>query len=279
MNIYLKQQSKRNVVLFFSALTYALFIIIATGCAGTSDSFSDIPNPKQYTYKVLNRYHHDSTAFTQGLVFDHDATELFEGTGLRGLSTIRRVDLGSGRIKQLRSIDRNLFGEGITLFNDKLYQLTFTAEIGFIYDAESFDSLSSFTYSSQGWGLTHDTKNLIMSDGSSSIKYLDPLTFAEIRRITVKDPDGPIRSLNELEYIEGAIWANVWHQDRIAIIRPVDGNVIGWLDLSGLLQLPEGYSSPIDVLNGIAYDEISKRIFVTGKYWPYLYEIELVEIK
>ncbi len=273
-------QQYRSIVVWGSSVVISciLFVLTSVGCAGSSDSFSEIKQPIQYTYKVINRYRHDSTAFTQGLVFEHDAAELFEGTGLRGFSTIRRVELSSGRIKQMRSIAQNYFGEGVTLFDNKLYQLTFTSELCFVYDANSFDTLHTFTYPTQGWGLTHNGSQLIMSDGSHTIRFLDPVTFSEKKRITVQDPDGPVRRLNELEYIEGNIWANVWQANRIAIINPTTGNVTGWLDLSGILQLPMGYSAPLDVLNGIAYDDVDKRIFVTGKFWPYLYEIELVEL-
>ena len=226
-----------------------------------------------YTYQVVNSYPHDRNAYTQGLVFEDGV--LYEGTGLRGRSTLRRVDLETGNILQIHRLPDYYFGEGVTIYGNKIIQLTYRGNVGFVYDKNSFEVLGEFYYSTEGWGITHDGKRLIMSDGTSTLYYLHPETFEEIGRIEVHDNDAPVTGLNELEYVQGEIYANVWLTDRIARIDPETGQVTGWIDLRGLLQ-PEDYSEPVDVLNGIAYDAKNGRLFVTGKLWPRLFEIELV---
>jgi glutamine cyclotransferase len=226
-----------------------------------------------YTYRVVNTYAHDRGAFTQGLVVTEGI--LYEGTGRLGASSLRRVELETGDVLQLRRLPVQLFGEGVTVFDDKVYQLTWKAHIGFVYDKYSFDLLGYFTYPTQGWGLTHDGQRLIMSDGTSTLYFLDPDTFEETGQVQVHDNDGPVTRLNELEYVRGEIFANVWTTDRIARIDPQTGRVTGWIDLAGLLS-EEDRSQPVDVLNGIAYDAENDRLFVTGKLWPKLFEIELV---
>ncbi|MCA9950187.1 MAG: glutaminyl-peptide cyclotransferase [Anaerolineales bacterium] len=224
-----------------------------------------------YGYEVVNTYPHDVQAFTQGLVYT-DAT-LFEGTGLHGKSSLRRVELTTGAVLQQHDLDAQYFGEGITSFNDQLIQLTWQEQTGFVYDQATFDQLDTFSYPTEGWGLTHDGTHLIMSDGSDNLYFLDPETFAEVGRISVQDQGVPIVDLNELEYINGEIFANVWYTNRIARINPQTGLVKSWVDLTGLLTPEEAEDA--NVLNGIAYDVTNDRLFVTGKLWPKLFEITL----
>ena len=225
-----------------------------------------------YTYKVVNTYPHDQNALTQGLVFEDGA--LFEGTGLEGQSTLRRVELETGDILQIHELPAQYFGEGITIYGSKIIQLTWKSGVGFIYDKGSFELLREFDYPTEGWGITHDGERLIMSNGSSTLHFLEPETLEEIGRIEIYDNDGPVTGLNELEYVQGEIYANVLQTDHIARIAPQTGEVIGWVELQGLIN-PEEYTKPIDVLNGIAYDAENNRLFVTGKLWPKLFEIEL----
>lgn len=227
-------------------------------------------SPPHYTFRIVNTYPHDPEAFTQGLIFENGM--IYEGTGLRGHSTLRKVDLTSGKVAQSLALDPELFGEGITLLNGHIFQLTLTSGIGFIYDPQSFSEQAEFSYTPEGWGLTHDGHQLIMSDGSAELRFLDPDSFQVTSRITVTDRGQPVRWLNELEFVEGEIYANVWQSDEIVRISPDTGEVLGWIDLSGLL----GDELQAGILNGIAYDSESERLFVTGKNWPRLFEIELV---
>lgn len=224
-----------------------------------------------YGFKLLKMYPHDPTAFTQGLVY-HDGF-LYEGTGLNGRSEIRKVDLQSGKVLQRQPIPAEYFGEGITLFGGRIYQLTWTSQKGFIYDLATFKQTGTFSYATEGWGLTHDGNQLIMSDGTDRLFFLDPKTLKPIRTVKVTADGQPVARLNELEYIQGRIYANVWQTNRIAIIDPKDGHVEAWIDLARLAML----ITKADVLNGIAYDPQGQRLFVTGKLWPYLFEIELVK--
>jgi len=227
-----------------------------------------------YTYQIVNVYPHDPNAFTQGLVFEDGF--LYEGTGLHGSSSVRKVELETGAIVQLYELPPHYFGEGITIFDDKIIQLTWQSRVGFVYDKDTFELVQEFTYPTEGWGITHDGTSLIMSDGTATLYYLDPETFAEISRITVRDKGVLVSNLNELEYVQGEIYANVWQTDWIARIAPDTGDVDGWIYLEGLLPL-EG-SHRVDVLNGIAYDAEHDRLFVTGKLWPKLFEIELIPL-
>ena len=224
-------------------------------------------------YRVVNTYPHDPRAFTQGLVFADDL--LWEGTGLRGHSSLRKVDLKTGNILQIRQLSAQVFGEGVTIYGNRVIQLTWRARVGFVYDKKTFQLLDTFNYPTEGWGITHDGRSLIMSDGTSTLYLLDPQTFQEVGRLEVHNRDGPVSRLNELEYVQGEIYANVWKTDRIARISPETGEVVGWIDLEGLL-IPEDRSRRIAVLNGIAYDVKNDRLFVTGKLWPKVFEIELV---
>ena len=225
-------------------------------------------------YRIVAEYPHDPDAFTQGLSIHNGG--LYEGTGLEGESTLRRVDLESGEVLQSRELDDEYFGEGIAVLNDRIYQLTWESGKGFVYDRETFELLGTFSYEGEGWGLTTDGERLIMSDGSNRLVFRDPETFAELGHIDVRDAGIPVSRLNELEYVEGEIWTNVWQTDRVARIDPASGLVTGWIDLSGLLSAEEREMHVVDVLNGIAYDAETGRVFVTGKLWPKLFEIELV---
>jgi len=229
--------------------------------------------PVTYTYEIINTYPHDRSAFTQGLVFT-DAI-LYEGTGLKGQSTLRKVELDTGQVLQRYDLPDQFFGEGITIFNERLIQLTYQARLGFVYDKDSFAPNGEFTYPTEGWGLTHDGQRLIMSDGTANLYFLDPDTFAEIGRVEVRNQFGPVNNLNELEYIHGQVYANIWKTNFIAIINPHTGQVVGWINLAGLLSQAD-FAERVDVLNGIAYDAKGDRLFVTGKWWPKLFEIKLV---
>lgn len=242
-----------------------------------SSDLSDAPTAEveRYTYKVIERYPHDPSAFTQGLVYVDDY--FYEGTGLYGQSTLRKVEPESGDLLVGARLPNEVFGEGITLFDGKIYQLTWKARTGYIIDAETFELLDTFTYGSEGWGLTHDGERLIMSDGSHRLTYLDPETLEQTGQIEVFDGDAAVTQLNELEFIDGQIYANIWQTDQIAIIDPESGQVTAWIDLTGLLPTEE-LAQPVDVLNGIAYDAEGDRLFVTGKLWPTIFEVELIEV-
>ena len=226
-----------------------------------------------YDYEIVASYPHDPEAFLQGLVWLDGFW--YEGTGLYNESTLRKVDPESGEVIELVEIDDDLFGEGITVFEDKIYQLTWKAQRGFIYDKDTFELIDEFTYSTQGWGITHDGERLIMSDGTATIYFWDPETLEEIGSILVTNQGEPLRNLNELEYIDGLIYANIWQTNFIAIIDPETGIVKSIIDLNGLLD-PADVTGPVDVLNGIAYDSDADRLFVTGKFWPKIFEIKLI---
>jgi glutamine cyclotransferase len=226
-----------------------------------------------YSYDVVGVFPHDPGAWTQGLVVENGV--LHEGTGRHGESSLRRVDLETGEVLQFLGLPVRYYGEGITVLDDRIIQLTWQSHVGFVYDRETFELLDTFRYTTEGWGLTHDGTRLIMSDGTSTLRFLDPETLEETGQVEVRDRNGPVLNLNELEYVEGEVWANVWYTDRIARIDPTTGLVVGWVDLRGLLG-PRDRQSSVDVLNGIAYDAETGRLFVTGKLWPKLFEIELV---
>ncbi len=203
---------------------------------------------------------------------------MYEGTGLYGQSTLRKTQLETGKVLQLHDLPADVFGEGITVFGDRLIQLTWKSQLGYVYDKQAFRLLREFTYPTEGWGITHDGKNLVMSDGTATLYFLNPDTFERTRQIEVHSDLGPVTQLNELEYIQGEIYANVWQTDRIARIAPDTGQVLGWIDLSGLISVQDR-RTPVDVLNGIAYDAEHNRLFVTGKLWPKLFEIKLIPPK
>lgn len=228
--------------------------------------------PAKNGYQIVNIYPHDSGAFTQGLIFADG--KLYEGTGQEGRSSLREVDLQSGRVLKKVDVPEPFFAEGITLLNGKIYQLTWQHQIGFIYNAQTLEKTGQFQYSGEGWGITNDGHSLIMSDGSNRIRFLDPDSFRVTKTIAVTDGTTAINELNELEYVNGEIYANIWHDQRIVTIDPQNGRVTGWIDLTGLLQ-PGAVHDEEAVLNGIAFDQSGNRLFVTGKLWPQLFEIKL----
>ena len=268
----------RHAVSYNSCLHASSSLAAAVICVtllGTGASAAEPePPPKIYGYKIVNTYPHDPGAFCQGLAIVDG--HLYEGTGQRGRSTLRKVELETGKVLQQVSLDRRYFGEGITIWDERIYQLTWQGGVGFIYDKESFKETGRFRVRGEGWGLTHDGTHLILSNGTPTLQFLDPKTYRVVRRLNVRDQGNWVRNLNELEFANGALLANVWTTDRIAWISLVTGNVMAWIDLQGLK--PEEVRSDNDaVLNGIAYDAESKRLFVTGKNWPKLYEIRIVE--
>ena len=241
--------------------------------------YLDSKNPdtsRTYTYKVINTFPHDREAFTQGLASEDGV--LYEGTGRYGRSALHKIELETGNVLQTRKLPDEFFGEGITVYGDNIIQLTYLSKIGFVYKKDTFELLREFNYPTAGWGITNDGKHLIMSDGTLKLYFLDPKTFEQVRQIEVYDRGISVWGLNELEYVEGQIYANVWPTERIARISPETGRVLGWIDMKGLLT-QQDYSRQVDVLNGIAYDKENGRLFVTGKFWPKLFEIKLVPAK
>jgi glutaminyl-peptide cyclotransferase len=229
--------------------------------------------PREYTFKIVHTFPHDTAAYTQGLAYRDGF--LYEGTGLNGRSSLRKVRLETGEVVQRRELPREYFGEGITLIGNEVVQLTWQSEVGFVYDVSDFRLLRQFSYTGEGWGLTTNGREIFMSDGTAEIRVLDIDTFKEKRRFTVRDDGISVSRLNELEFVEGELFANVWQTDRIARISPQTGRVVGWIDLSGILS-PIYRRGSDSVLNGIAYDAKQKRLFMTGKLWPSIFEIKVV---
>lgn len=259
-------------------LLSAVTLCLALGCSSTTPSTPAKPKGTEelpsYGYEIVNTFNHDRAAFTQGLIFTDDT--LYEGTGHEGRSSLRRVELTTGKVLQSVNLRHQYFGEGIALFKDRIYQLTWQNSICFVYDKKTFEKVGEFEYDGEGWGLTHDGTHLIMSDGTDTLRFLDPATFKVVRSVKVTSAGFALKDLNELEYVEGEIYANVWHTDFIARISPETGKVVGWINLTGLSKTA-GVTEREDVLNGIAYDAKSKRLLVTGKYWPKLFEIRVVK--
>ena len=250
----------------------ALILILgaATGQAA-ADSPTSVDLPR-YTYEVIHTFPHDPAAFTQGLVYLNGA--LYETTGLNGRSSLRKVALESGQVLQKADLSPDFFGEGMTILGDRIFQITWKNQKGFVYDLATFAVQKEFTYAGEGWGLTTDGKALIMSDGTNQIRFIDPDTFQVLRTINVLYRGQPLTDLNELEYIKGEIFANVWRTNLVVRIDPTTGDLLGVIDFSRLLG-PGDYGPDTDVLNGIAYDAAGDRLFVTGKDWPKLFEVQL----
>lgn len=249
--------------------TLVIGAAVAVACAPAAVAQRK-PAPVQ-TYKVTATFPHDTSSFTQGLVFADG--QMYESTGLNGESTLRRVDITTGKTLQRIDVPSEYFAEGLALVGDELLQLTWQHHLGFVYDRATFKQKRTFAYKTEGWGIAYDgSSQLVMSDGSDTLTFLDPKTLAPGKTLRVLDAGKPVRNLNELEWIEGEIWANVWMTDRIARISPATGEVNGWIDLSSLFPLNQRMP-PADVLNGIAYDRATRRIFITGKKWPRLYQI------
>lgn len=267
---------KRHIALLL--LIIALLLPACGARAATQDVPSPVADapaatePPTDTFQTLNHWPHDPSAYTEGLIYADGA--FFESTGLNGMSSLRKVDAETGQVLESLSLDPAYFGEGLTLFNGKLIQLTWQSHIGFVYDRDCFCLERTFAYDGEGWGLTHDDRSLIMSDGTQNIRFLDPETFAVVRTISVTDHGFPLTNINELEYINGEIYANIWLTNWIVRIDPASGAILGWIDLTGLL--PDADRSPsVNELNGIAYDDATNRLFVTGKNWPELFQIAL----
>ena len=235
------------------------------------------PSPPVPTdsFDVINSWPHDPAAFTQGLIYYHG--RLYESTGLYGASSLREVELETGAVLRKVAVPEQYFAEGLTIFGDRIVQLTWQSQQGFIYDLPSFRLQGEFSYTGEGWGLTHDGHYLIMSDGTHQLRFLDPTSFAVVKAVGVYYDGRPVTNLNELEYVRGEIYANIWQTDRIARIDPQSGRILGWIDLTGLLPAADR-SASVDVLNGIAYDAATDRLFVTGKRWPKLFEIRLKRV-
>ncbi len=264
-----------------SADTNKAVIKKSVNSANNSAAANNPANVKvpEYSYEIVKTYNHDPQAFTQGLVVADGF--FYEGTGGRNgdpfFSSIRKVDIETGKVLQKFDLARDYFGEGITVFNDKLYEITWQEKTAFVYDLKDFKLLKELHYSGEGWGLTHDGTNLIMSDGTHVIRFLNPETFETVRTITVLDEKGkPVLEINELEYIKGEIWANIWQKGEIIRIDPSNGKIVGRIDFQKLMDDTMNKSPEADVLNGIAYDEKTDRIFITGKKWNKLYEVKIV---
>lgn len=247
----------------------------AQGAASTQSPLQEpaaVERIPAYTYRVVNTFPHDAGAYTQGLQYVDG--QLFEGTGRKGSSSLRRVNLETGAVVQQVDLAPEYFGEGITVVGDRIWQLTWQENTAFQYDRASFEAVAEVSYPSEGWGLTSDGEQLIMSDGSDVLYFRDPITFAERGRLPVTYLGVPLTRLNELEYIDGEVWANVYQTNYIVRIDSATGKVVGVVDLTGILETTP-VTGQVDVLNGIAHDEASGRIFVTGKWWPALFEITL----
>lgn len=281
------EEKARNLIrcLFFLGFITLSGPFFVCSCSnppeGCKSTISRVPTKNSnavpvYTCRVVNTYPHDRDAFTQGLVYENGI--LYEGTGLRGRSTLRKVELETGDVLQIHKLPPQFFGEGITIYGNRIVQLTWQSNVGLVYDKYSFRLLQKFNYPTEGWGITHDGKRLVMSDGTSILRFLDPETFEEIGRIDVREKGGTVAGLNELEYIQGEVYANVWPTDRIARIAPETGQVVGWIQVKGLLRAEDRFTG-VQVLNGIAYDPKNDRLFVTGKFWPRLFEVKLISPK
>lgn len=254
----------------FSTIIISLYILACNNNTTPKDNIEN--TTANLTYTITNVFSHDTTAFTEGLVWYKN--QLFESTGEEGHSMVRRVDLKTGNIQQKIDIDKKLFGEGITILDDRIYQLTWKNKIGFVYDVKTMHQIQSFTLDTEGWGITNDNKHLILSDGSSNLYFLDPHSFQKIKTITVNDNNGPVNNINELELIKGYIYANRWQTNSILKIDTANGKVLAQADFSDVLnKYGKNYDpSKIAELNGIAYDSINNRVFITGKRWPWLFE-------
>jgi glutaminyl-peptide cyclotransferase len=244
---------------------------LAAAACGPASVAGGIP---EYGYQVVHTYHHDPTAYTQGLLYLDGF--LYEGTGWESRSSIRKVRLETGEVLQKRDISDAYFGEGIVNWKDRLIEITWKTEVGFVYDLATFRPQREFHYQGEGWGLTQDGRRIIMSDGTPHLRFWDPETLRETGSVTVTADGEPVPEINELEWVKGEVYANIYQTDRIARINPANGKVVGWIDLAGLLS-PADRTGETDVLNGIAYDAKTGRLFVTGKNWPKLFEIRLVK--
>ncbi len=261
----------------FLALSGVFLLFLHGPCGARGESVLSRRAIPLYTYRIMNVYSRDPDAFTQGLIYYKGF--LYEGTGRYGRSSLRKLDLKSGRVLKARNLPGKYFGEGITICGERLFQLTWKSRKGFIYDVETLRRIGKFSYRTEGWGITCDGRYLIMSDGTSTLQFLDPRTFNVVKRLAVKDGETSVPNLNELEFVKGEIFANLLDRPFIAMISPETGQVTGWIDLSGLYYNELGQRPSADVLNGIAYDPDQDRLFVTGKLWSKLFEIRIIQKK
>ena len=284
MNKYYRLGIKRNstqyMIIFFLAIItlLALFSFHSNSDSNKLDvtRTSQTSNQEKfYTCKIVDSYPHDRLAFTQGLSIENNY--FYEGTGLYGQSTLRKVQMENGKVIQILNLTEQYFGEGVALYQDKIIQITWKSNIGFVYEKNSFLKLQEFHYPTEGWGITYDGELLILSDGTSTLHFIDPKTFTKIRQIQVFSEEGQVKDLNELEYVNGEVYANIWQTNLIARIDPITGKINGWIDLTELVKI-ENNSNPASIPNGIAYDPISDRLFVTGKLWSKVFQIELIPI-
>jgi glutamine cyclotransferase len=263
-------------------LLLLLAVILTPRCLCAAPDTNEPSSPADpnaapvYTYRIINTFPHDPAAFTQGLVFADGF--LYESTGRYGQSELRKTTLETAQVLKRYRLRDTYFAEGITFHRNRIIQLTWKSRIGFVYDSNTLQLLRTFEYPTEGWGITSDPNRLIMSDGTSNLYLLDPNTFEPIGKLKVHDNNTPLIGLNELELVNGRIYANIWQQDRIAVISPEKGKLLAWIDLKGILN-PKQYKHPIDVLNGIAYDTKNDRLFITGKLWPLIFEIKLLSTK
>jgi len=258
-----------------TALFLLLLLSLSAGAQGQSGERRNPGGAGFYSYRVVRSYPHDRSAFTQGLAYDGGF--FYEGTGLNGHSTLRRVDPNSGSVIKKISLSPSFFGEGIAVSGNRIIQLTWLSKTGFVYKKSSLELIGKFSYNHEGWGATSNKKELIISDGTALLHFRDSDDLRETKTVRVHDGRYPVKGLNELEYVRGDIYANVWPTNYIAVINPATGSVKGWLDMNGLLSVSD--SPGVDVLNGIAYDAKGDRLFVTGKLWPKIFEIELINKK
>jgi glutaminyl-peptide cyclotransferase len=259
-----------------SSAARAILVLATLGLVGCGDQSPSAADPAAvpiYTYEIVHVWPHDPKAFTEGLSWLNGG--LLESTGLEGASDLRKVDLATGLVRQRAKLPPRYFGEGSVVIGDKIYQVTWKTEKGFVYDLGTLEEVKEFSYAGEGWGLTTDGRSIIMSNGSNQIQFIDPATFQVTRTISVFSNGQPLRNLNELEYVKGELYANIWQFPTVARIDPATGRLLGLIDFSGLLEREGGGDPPPDVLNGIAYDAADDRLFVTGKNWPNLFEVRV----
>ena len=268
----IKEHAMRGIDGRARQLLLALAVVVLASPAAAKE-----PAIPTYGFEVVRSYPHDLNAFTEGLFFKNGL--MFESTGVEGRSSIRKVRLETGEVLQQVALPPGLFGEGIVDWGEQIISLTWQTQLGLVLNASDFSLVKKFSYPGEGWGLTRNNRELVMSDGTAELRFLDPQTLRENRRLRVTADGRPLTQLNELEWVNGEIYANIWQTDRIARIDAKSGKVLGWIDLTGLLPAKERVAGHTDVLNGIAYDSISRRLWVTGKMWPKLYEIKLVPRK
>lgn len=264
---------KSPISFWVHVVSIFMLVVGIASCSSNKESANE--TKRTIPYVIYKIFPHDIEAFTQGLVVANG--KLIESTGQHGTSWIAEVDIASGQQNKKVILDKEYFGEGVTVLNNKVYQLTWKNKVGFIYDFKTYEKLGEFTYDSEGWGITHDDVNLIMSDGSHKLYYLDTLTLKPVRTVSVTENGQPVKNLNELEYIEGYLYANLWQTNYIVRIDPANGNVLGRLDLTKVAEAVYPGNPNADVLNGIAYEPRSKMVLITGKLWPAMVAIKFSE--